>query len=99
MSLLFKNNRDRTAFSSSRSRKASSFVREMAAHKKGLQNLEPMHTLTHWQNFTDRVVLSIIDPQTVNDSLVFSFTCPDLLLAYPVLLAGHMIGDNVLSRT
>ena len=34
MSLLFKNNRDRTAFSSSRSRKASGFVREMAARKK-----------------------------------------------------------------
>ena len=103
MSLLFKNIRDRTAFSdpSSRSRKAFSFVRGMEARKKSLQNLEPIHILTHWQSFTDtcRVVLSIIDPQTVNDSLVFSFTCPDLLLACPVLLAGDMIGDNVLSRT
>ena len=44
------------------------------------------------------MVLSIIDLQTVNDSLVFSFTCPDLLLACLVLLAGDMIGDNVLSQ-
>ena len=97
-SLLFKNNRPgRTAFSNSSSRpwKASSFVRGMAACKRVLS----LYTLTHWQSFTDRVVLSIIDPQTVNVSLVFSFTCPDLLLACPVLLAGDMIGDNVLSRT
>ena len=66
--------------------------------QKRLQNLEPIHTLTRWQNFTNRVVLSIIDLQTVNDSLVFSFTCPDLLLACLVLLAGDMIGDNVLSQ-
>ena len=100
MSLLFKNNRDHTALSSSRSQKVSSFVRGMAARKKVFKTLS-LYTLTHWQSFTDtcRVVLSIIDPQTVNDSLVFSFTCPDLLLACPVFLAGDMIGDNVLSRT
>ena len=76
-------------------------MRGMAAHKIVFKTLS-LYTLTHWQSFTDtcRVVISIIDPLTVNDSkcLVFSFTCPDLLLACPVLLVGDMIGDNVLSR-
>ena len=54
--------------------------------------------LTHWQSFTDRVVLGIIDPQTVSDRLVLSFTCLDFLLACLVLLAGHMVGDDILSQ-